>query len=216
MTMLLNHLRNNVVGYVGVFLALSSVAYAAALAPNSVKSKHIKDGQVAAADLGDGAVTGAKVAEDSLGGAEIAEHTLGEVPNATISGHGGYGRQSGGPERGESCNPEDDLWITCAEVALTPSAPGRVFVTGRVRMTIENSNHANGECVLGSSAFGGIPGTTVFHNLTESSAQEWITITGVTDVFAPGNYSFGIDCRETGGGLAIEQARITAVVISPF
>ena len=53
-----------------------------------MKSKHIKDGQVANGDLGDGAVT-AEVAGDSLGGAQIAEHTLGEVPRATISGHGG-------------------------------------------------------------------------------------------------------------------------------
>lgn len=45
------HIRSNVVGYVAVFLALTGVTYAAGLAPNSVRSKHIKNGQVKAADV---------------------------------------------------------------------------------------------------------------------------------------------------------------------
>jgi hypothetical protein len=46
-------------------------AWAAGLAPNSVKSKHIKDGQVKAADLGDGAIDSTKIADDGIFAAKI-------------------------------------------------------------------------------------------------------------------------------------------------
>ncbi len=45
------YLRRNVLGLVAIFLALSGVSYAAGLAPDSVRSRHIKDGQVKAADI---------------------------------------------------------------------------------------------------------------------------------------------------------------------
>jgi hypothetical protein len=38
-------MRANVIGYVALFFALSAGAYAARLAPNSVKSKHIRTGR---------------------------------------------------------------------------------------------------------------------------------------------------------------------------
>jgi len=40
------HIRANVIGYVALFLALSAGAYAAGLAPNSVDSTHIVNGEV--------------------------------------------------------------------------------------------------------------------------------------------------------------------------
>lgn len=67
------HVRHNVVAYVALTLALGlGTAWAAGVAKNSVKSKHIKDGQVKSADLADGGVTGA----------DVSEGTLGEVPAA--------------------------------------------------------------------------------------------------------------------------------------
>ncbi|MDQ3759589.1 MAG: hypothetical protein M3331_06585, partial [Actinomycetota bacterium] len=54
---------------------LSAGAYAAGLAPNSVKSKHIKDGQVRTADVADDstskALTGQDIANDSFNGFDI-------------------------------------------------------------------------------------------------------------------------------------------------
>ena len=97
---------------------------------------------------------------------------------------------------------------------LIPSAPGRVLVMGQLRMTVEGgSDIGYGDCRLGSTASGGIPGTTVDH---ATQGADWVSITGVTDVYQAGNYRFGIDCRETLGEMQIDQARITAVVISPF
>jgi hypothetical protein len=218
------------VGYIALFFAMSAGAYAAGLAPDSVKSKHIRDGQIQNADLGADSVAGAAVQNRSLSGADLAidsvgtevvrENELSEVPRATIAGHGGYGRQSGGPEQGTACDPTDDLFITCASVALTPSAPARFFVTGRFMVSPSGSNaddYGIVECRLGSSAFGGIPGTSATVIVkNDRNLQEFVALTGITDPYQPGNYSFGIDCRETDGGAKISAARVTAVAISPF
>jgi hypothetical protein len=88
------YLRQNVLGLVAIFLALSAGAYAVQKAPkNSVVSKSIKDGQVKSADIGDGEVTGADVDEASLSG----------VPGAnggTVSSVGSGGGLTGGPITG--------------------------------------------------------------------------------------------------------------------
>lgn len=92
--MLSHHLRNNVVGYVALFLALTAGAYAAGLPKNSVKSKQIKNGQVRAADIGPGAVDGSKVADDTLTGADVLEASLDRAVVQT--------RVSGGCDAGSS------------------------------------------------------------------------------------------------------------------
>jgi hypothetical protein len=96
-----DHIRNNLVGYMAVFLALSGGAYAASLRPNSIRSKHIKDGQVMNPDLGVAAVTGDKVSANALGGAQIDEGSLGEVPTAAVaarSASAGDAAQLGGQD----------------------------------------------------------------------------------------------------------------------
>lgn len=85
-------LVGNVLGLVALFIALGAGAYAAGLAPNSVKSKHIKDGQVKEDDLGVESVTNTalglnsvaseNVVDDDLAGADIDEDGLASVPNA--------------------------------------------------------------------------------------------------------------------------------------
>ena len=81
------HIRSNIIGYVALFFALSTGAYAAGLANNSVKSKHIKDGQVktadvrdyslAAADLGASSVTSWHIASNSVSTGLVADNSLG-------------------------------------------------------------------------------------------------------------------------------------------
>jgi hypothetical protein len=70
------YLRNNVIGLVALFVALSAGAYAAALPRNSVKSKQIKAGAVKESDLAANSVTGEKVVDDSLTGADVNEASL--------------------------------------------------------------------------------------------------------------------------------------------
>jgi hypothetical protein len=66
----------NVMASVAVFIALGAGAYAAGLAPDSVKSKHIKDGQVKSVDVLDDGLTGDDVMNGSLGAGELAPGTL--------------------------------------------------------------------------------------------------------------------------------------------
>jgi hypothetical protein len=76
----------NVMASIAVFIALGAGAYAAGLAPNSVKSKHIKDGNVQNQDLANPAVNGSKVFPNSLGGEHIDESTLEGVDADTLDG----------------------------------------------------------------------------------------------------------------------------------
>lgn len=70
-------IRNNLVGFLALFVALSAGAYAVTVAPkNSVVSKSIKNGQVKKADLKANSVTPDKVPDNSMTGADINESTL--------------------------------------------------------------------------------------------------------------------------------------------
>ena len=71
----------NVMASIAVFIALGAGAYAAGLAPNSVKSKHIKDGQVKESDLADGGVTTDKIDD---GGVTTDKILDGTVSNADL------------------------------------------------------------------------------------------------------------------------------------
>jgi hypothetical protein len=86
-------LIGNVLALTALFIALGAGAYAATrLAPNSVKSKHIKDEQVKTPDIAPGSVNSSHltpgsiqselVPDEELVGADIDETTLGEVPAA--------------------------------------------------------------------------------------------------------------------------------------
>ena len=74
------HIRSNLIGYLALFVAFSGAAYAAGLPKNSVKSKQIKDGQVATVDLADGAVTGPKVDESTLAPDVLQQRVSGACP----------------------------------------------------------------------------------------------------------------------------------------
>jgi hypothetical protein len=73
--MLRERLRNNVLSLVAIFIAVTGVSYAAGLAKNSVKSKHIRDGHVGTAEVANdttaNALTGTDFADNSLGGDDI-------------------------------------------------------------------------------------------------------------------------------------------------
>ena len=69
-----SYLRENVLGLVAIFLALTAGAYAIEKAPkNSVVSKSIKDGQVKDPDLGAAAVTATKLAGGAVTGDKLAD-----------------------------------------------------------------------------------------------------------------------------------------------
>ena len=96
MSALIRYLRDNILGLVAIFLALSAGAYAIDVAPrDSVTSKSVRNGAIKRADLArksvdgtkvlDGSLTGADIADDSLTGADVDEASL------AISGDGNSG-----------------------------------------------------------------------------------------------------------------------------
>jgi hypothetical protein len=72
------HVRNQLVGYIALFVALGGVSYAALKLPaNSVRSRQISNGQVKNADLAHNAVTSTKVKNGSL---LSADFKAGQLP----------------------------------------------------------------------------------------------------------------------------------------
>lgn len=66
-----------VVAYVALFVAMGGTAYAGVtLSKNSVRSKHIKNGQVKGVDLASNAVSSAKVADGTLRAADFEKDQL--------------------------------------------------------------------------------------------------------------------------------------------
>ncbi len=88
------HLRDNVVGYVALFLTLT-MGTAWAIQNNSVRSKHIVNDEVRNSDLAPDSVTGAEVVDESLGAADVGPDAVGfseldpAAFNADIAEQGG-------------------------------------------------------------------------------------------------------------------------------
>ena len=66
----------NVVSVIALFVALGGSAYAIGLKKDSVKSKHIVDGQVKAADVADDDLTGADLQEATLDAGQLLARLL--------------------------------------------------------------------------------------------------------------------------------------------
>jgi hypothetical protein len=83
---IVRHVRGNAVAYVALFLALSGTAWA--LASNSVKSRHIKNGQVKSADVRDNGIKASDIGDGQVGSAEVRDDDLtgGDVDEASLDG----------------------------------------------------------------------------------------------------------------------------------
>lgn len=78
---------STVISLIALFVALGGTALAANLAKNSVKSKHIKDGQVKSGDLADGGVATIDLADGSVSTPKIADNAVtgAKILDATVA-----------------------------------------------------------------------------------------------------------------------------------
>ncbi len=219
---MLNHIRSNVVGYLALFLILTSGTAYALDGRNTVFSDDIVNGEVKTADIGNGqvrstdvaddttgfALTGADVANGSLTGLDVKESTLGQVPSALL---GGLGRSTGGDNR---CDPDSYTLVTCVTVELTLPAQARVLVIGRVTPKEDDYQFSGaGLCDLGTDWTGPLDGSEVdIFVYDEYGNFPHIPLVAVTPLVGPGLVSFGIDC--SGFGIHYDYAQITAVALS--
>jgi hypothetical protein len=153
----------NVAATLALFLALGGSAYAAVqLSKNSVRSKHVKNGQVKRSDLGKGAVDTTKVRDGSLRLADVAG---GRVPAGPPGPQGPAGAPGpdGVPGPVGATGPTGDAGPRGVEG--TQGIPGLRDIQ-LVRVTsATNSNTIKiieAYCPLGKAAIGGGGGATNF------------------------------------------------------
>jgi len=185
-----SHLRNHIVGYVAVFLAVSGVAMAAQVAPkNSVATKSLKNGAVTGAKLAANSVTGDKVADGSLGPQDI---TIGDQSIGRSATHVGL-----------TCDP--NTTTDCGSVQIDVPRPSRVLVIADA-----NAQGASGEgsCGLADN------GTQITFGSDAVHTGDSFTLNTVTDPVS-GNHSFGLICGESSSDLRIANVHISAVTLSP-
>jgi hypothetical protein len=82
-----NHLRSNVVGYIALFLVLTSSTAYALNGSNTVFSDDIVNGEVKTPDLGGNAVTTAKILNGQVAAADLATNavTSGKILNGQVT-----------------------------------------------------------------------------------------------------------------------------------
>src|SRR4029079_14065929 len=93
-----NHVRQNVVGYVALFVALGGTAWAAGplAGRNTVNSAAIINGQVKQSDVGANAVTSRNVVNGTLTRGDFARGTLLQGPRGPAGAKGPQGER--GPQ----------------------------------------------------------------------------------------------------------------------
>jgi len=207
------NIRNNVVAYVAILVAVvlaPTSAYAASL---MVRSGDIVDGQVKSVDLGSNSVRSGKIADGQVTGADVVESSLGQVPTALQGGLGRHGTTG-------SCDPETLTYVPCSTVSVTLAAPARLLVIGSVRAASEvGADEYQGNCRIGTTS-GAVNASTDYvqsHDggVGEGDYSENLTVMAVTTVFPVGTHVVGVDCNQTDdGAIVYEQARVVVVALS--
>ena len=133
----------NVVSTLSVFLVVAGgTAFAASLAPNSVKSKTVKDNALKSVDLKDGAAVSTDdvidaslnttdLADNSVTGADVDESTLSQVPDsAKLEGRSAASFLSNNVYKNESPVAAGTALGDGTHVANATCNPGDVLLSG--------------------------------------------------------------------------------------
>ena len=229
--------RNNVVGFVALFIALGAGAYAAGLPKDSVKAKQIKAGAVNTDELADNAVTSPKVANGSLLKEDFG---VGQLPAGAQGAMGPQGPQGLQGERGlqgldgprgptgPTAGARENTAVPFArEIALGSASvdmpvPGRLYVSADVPDDADTTGVQVGCTGTPASATVGlyVDGIPIGGTRREVAvnASEPYHVTGLTDQLSAGVHQvgFGAACAgaDQANSFSIETERsLVAVMI---
>lgn len=217
----------NVMSSIAVFMVLGGAAFAATQLPkNSVGSKQLKKNAVTAPKIKKDAVTGAKVKNGSLAAADFAAGQLPAGPKGAKGEKGEKGERGAagavGPTFGAfgegGCG--DLGGVKFEECVSTGSV--NLPATGRVLLVAssewDNSNDGfsqnSGECQFTVDGKGVGPELNFgeqaqVHTIGESGTISLNYMTGALS----GTHSFGVQCFENDGSVAVSDTTISAVLL---
>ncbi|MGI9019260.1 MAG: hypothetical protein ACR2G3_00935 [Solirubrobacterales bacterium] len=167
------------------------------LAPDSVAASEVVNGSLTGTDVLNDSLTGADVS--GLTGSDINESTL-----ATLDGHDSYDA---------NCDPGNETFIVCDEIAFTLGRPMEVSVSWAYAMGTDGDVNANGECR--TTLDGNAKSDTIWLSSEDDSdfSHGGVPVVDVMNLTA-GNHTVGFECREhqpDGKDLVIRDLTISAV-----
>lgn len=135
MNRILTHARNNLVGYVALFVAMGGTGYAAVSLPaHSVGTRQLRRGAVGTNQLKNHSVTPIKLARNSIAGyvRDYAQvNGQGLLVASRPGAHVAYWRPDG-PAPGGQVVFDQPIPASCFALAAAESAPSATYVTAQV------------------------------------------------------------------------------------
>lgn len=228
-----SHVRQNVVGYIALFVALGGTgAYASHLVVNSsdvvnesLLSQDVKGqpGNATAAGV-NGTLTGADISgqpsnrrvgqrfvDGSLTTSDIKDNTLtaSDINPATLA------TLTRGRAISSFCNPESTNFEDCGAVTMFLTRPSRVLIMASGMWYSVSRGPTRGVCRIGvdgvpleRSAF---PGQLLSN--TDSIHEQAVTLNNVTEPLTPGDHTFGLACNQEQGDIDFDETFVSVAVL---
>ena len=146
MTRILSHARNNLVGYLALFVALGGTSYAAiSLPPRSVGTQQLRDGAVTSEKLARGSITPAKLDSRLLGGS-IRYWAQVNQGGQVVSGSHGANASVGGAQYTVSWGTR--FSSRCAALVTSAAVPGIAPLADSTGVGINQPANGHGSTVV--------------------------------------------------------------------
>jgi hypothetical protein len=143
LTKLLAHIRNNAVGYLALFVALSGTGYAAVLRPGSVGTKELRGGAVTGPKIANGSITPPKFDNRTIGGS--VRHWAFVNQNGSVIGGSRkvhVSEPGGNPPYFVSWG--DHFSHSCAVLANSPGAEGNAPIADTLGIHVNEPGTGHG------------------------------------------------------------------------
>ena len=148
MTRILNHIRDNLVAYIALFVALGGTSYAAwSLPAGSVGTRQLRNGAVTSRKIANGSITPAKFDGGALGGA--VRHWAFVNQDGTLIG----GSRGARVSLGRSGFPYYVGWgdrfsHSCAVLATSPGSEGQAPIANSIGIHVNEPTSRHGMTVV--------------------------------------------------------------------